>query len=181
MFLVFPFLLRDVSDLRQQITSQYNKSSDLVNKQLAQIIAWTSSNSTTVQETIPAANNTTSRFVLALPDYLGFTEPYFELLGREVRVATSKAQSVWIQLALESGPTNRVFAVFLGYLVVGFLFCIYLNVLTVGNAKTAGIAVRNAVRQQLLVLKVYFSFGITISFFFSLMHVVFIGCSIHLH
>lgn len=47
-----------------------------------------------------------------------------------------------------------MFAVALGYVVVMILVSIYLNLLTVGNMKTAGRAVRTAVREQLLVLKV---------------------------
>jgi E3 ubiquitin-protein ligase MARCH6 len=90
----------------------------------------------------------------SIPDYLGFTEPYFEALGKEVRVTTVNAQSTWIELALGNGPTNRVFAITLGYIVVSFILALYLNILTVGNARSAGRAVRSAVRQQLLVLKV---------------------------
>ena len=90
----------------------------------------------------------------SIPDYLGFTEPYFELLGKEVRLTGVKLQATWTQMALGSGTTSRVFAIGLGYAVVSLLFCLYLNILTVGNARTAGLAVRNAVRQQLLVLKV---------------------------
>ncbi|KAF8903526.1 hypothetical protein CPB84DRAFT_1814671 [Gymnopilus junonius] len=85
---------------------------------------------------------------------LDICKPYFEALGREVRISTTKLQSTWIELALGNEPRNRVFAVFLGYLVITFLLCLYLNVLTVGNAKSAGRHVRNAVRQQLLVMKV---------------------------
>ncbi|KAF8159833.1 hypothetical protein B0H34DRAFT_704960 [Crassisporium funariophilum] len=96
----------------------------------------------------------TSSFIASIPDMLGFTEPYFAKLGMEIRLLATKLQFTWVRLALGSGPTDRVFAVFLGYVVVAFIFCLYLNILTVGNAKTAGLAVRNAVRQQLLVLKV---------------------------
>lgn len=65
-----------------------------------------------------------------------------------------QAQATWTRLALGQGPSERAFAVILGYAVVGLLLSLYLNLLTVGNAKTAGRAVRSAVRQQLLVLKV---------------------------
>lgn len=53
-----------------------------------------------------------------------------------------------------SGPGERIFAISIGYAVVGFVLALYLNILTVGNARTATRAVRNAVRQQLLVIKV---------------------------
>jgi len=82
------------------------------------------------------------------------TEPYFAILGTEVRTRTARAQILWTRLALGEGPGERVFAVVLGYAVVGSLLALYLNILTVGNARSAGRAVRNAVRQQLLVLKV---------------------------
>ncbi|KDR68014.1 hypothetical protein GALMADRAFT_79202, partial [Galerina marginata CBS 339.88] len=130
----------------------FGKETKLMSKPLARFVAWTSSSNVT--EEVVTQSNFTSIFAANLPDYLGFTEPYFEILGREVRVSTTKFQSTWIQLALGSGPSSRLFAVALGYLVVIFLFCLYLNILTVGNAKSAGLAVRNAVRQQLLVLKV---------------------------
>ena len=117
--------------------------------------AWTSaSNSTIASE----SSKSTADFMSSLPDYLGFTEPYFALLGSKIRLCATQAQSTWIRLALGSGPTNRVFAVCLGYVVVCLLFCLYLNILTVGNARSAGIVVRNAVRQQLLVLKVHILF-----------------------
>jgi E3 ubiquitin-protein ligase MARCH6 len=96
---------------------------------------------------------------------LGFTEPYFELLGREVRLTGAKFQAAWTRLALGSETTSRVFAICFGYVVVSLLFCLYLNILTVGNARTAGLAVRNAVRQQLLVLKVRASKSLLCSVF----------------
>jgi E3 ubiquitin-protein ligase MARCH6 len=101
------------------------------------------------------SSNSTMDFMSSLPGYLGFTEPYFAVLGGEVRLYVTQLQSTWIRLALGGGPTSRVFAVCLGYVVVCLLFWLYLNILTVGNARTASIVVRNAIRQQLLVLKVY--------------------------
>jgi E3 ubiquitin-protein ligase MARCH6 len=97
-------------------------------------------------------------FMSSLSDYLGFTEPFFAALGSKVRLHVIQVQSSWIRLALGSGPANRVFAVGLGYVVVCLLFSLYLNILTVGNARSAGVVVRNAVRQQLLVVKVYILF-----------------------
>lgn len=89
-----------------------------------------------------------------IPDYLGPFETYFAAVGSEIRELASALRDTWIRLALGTGPTSRVFAIFLGDMVSTFLFCIYLNVLTVGNAKTAGAALRNAIRQQMLVIKV---------------------------
>lgn len=89
-----------------------------------------------------------------LPLYLGPTEPYFALLGKEVRLGVIKFKDAWYRMAVGSGPAERVFAIGLGYSVVALVLALYLNILTVGNARTASRAVRNAVRQQLLVIKV---------------------------
>lgn len=69
-------------------------------------------------------------------------------------MTASGVKSTWIRLALGDGTPEKVFAVVLGYAVVGLLLALYLNILTVGNVKSAGRAVRSAVRQQLLVFKV---------------------------
>jgi E3 ubiquitin-protein ligase MARCH6 len=81
-------------------------------------------------------------------------EPYFAALGKEVRLTAVRLKTTWIRLALGEGTTEKIFAVVLGYAVVALSLAMYLNVLTVGNVKSAGRAVRGAVRQQLLVLKV---------------------------
>lgn len=81
-------------------------------------------------------------------------EPRFAYVGREVRLFTNYFQQSWIRLTLGHGSSERAFAIVLGYGVVGIILALYLNVFSVGNAKTAGRAVRNAVRQQLLVVKV---------------------------
>lgn len=83
-------------------------------------------------------------------------EPYFAPLGHNVRVSSKEAMSTWIRFALGNGPNEKAFAVALGYTIIGLLLAIYLNILTVGSVKSAGRAVRSAVRQQLLVLKVSF-------------------------
>lgn len=95
-----------------------------------------------------------SKFETTFPSFVNNTEAYFAILGRAVRIRTARTQGIWMQFALGEGPSERVFAVVLGYAVVGLLLALYLNILTVGNARSAGRAVRNAVRQQLLVLKV---------------------------
>ncbi|KAF4610509.1 hypothetical protein D9613_006687 [Agrocybe pediades] len=131
--------------------SIYNKSTELVNKQIAQIVGWSTSNSTATQEVVPTA---TPSFLWELPEYLGHSKPYFEFLGRHVRVVATKAQEIWMNLALGTGNINRVFAICLGYSVVALLVGLYLNLLTVGNARTAGAAVRSVVRQMMLITKV---------------------------
>lgn len=83
-----------------------------------------------------------------------YLEPYFATLGREVRTASEQLQTSWVNLTMGQGTREKVFAIILGYGVVGILLAIYLNVFTVGNARSAGRAIRSAVRQQLLVVKV---------------------------
>lgn len=99
----------------------------------------------------------------SFPDFLTFdsplgrvVEPYFEVFGREVRTSTEDFQTSWIRLTLGNGSLERTFAIWLGYTVVAWGLAIYMNVLTVGTVKSAGKAVRTAVRQQLLVVKVSF-------------------------
>ena len=81
-------------------------------------------------------------------------EPSFAPIGRTVRLQTEAAQLTWFRLAVGDGPNEKMFAIILGYAVVGLLVAIYLNILTVGSVRSAGRAVRTAVRQQLLVVKV---------------------------
>ncbi|OBZ73915.1 ERAD-associated E3 ubiquitin-protein ligase doa10 [Grifola frondosa] len=83
-----------------------------------------------------------------------WSEPFFARLGKHVRLWSAEAQSTWLRLAVGDGPNERVFAVLLGYAVIGIVLALYLNVLTVGSVRNAGRAVRNAIRQQLLVVKV---------------------------
>lgn len=81
-------------------------------------------------------------------------ETYLEVLGKQVMTSSYQAATSWTQMALGDGTGERIFAVVLGYAVIGLLIAFYLNVFTVGSVKSAGRAVRSAVRQQLLVVKV---------------------------
>lgn len=83
-----------------------------------------------------------------------YAGPYFAPLGEKMRVTWSHVQEHWIRLALGDGTAEKVFAISLGYVVDAILLAIYLNILTIGSMRSAGRAVRNAVRQQLLVVKV---------------------------
>lgn len=83
-----------------------------------------------------------------------FLEPYFARFGREMRLITEQAQGSWVQLTLGHGTQERTFAIGLGYVVVALSLALYLSVFTAGNARNTGRVVRNAVRQQLLVVKV---------------------------
>lgn len=96
-----------------------------------------------------------SVIVTYLTDIMMKAEPYFAILGKEVRLSIERLKDSWLRLALGHGPTERLFAVSLGYVIFGLAIAVYLNILTVGTARSAGRAVRSAVRQQLLVIKVF--------------------------
>jgi E3 ubiquitin-protein ligase MARCH6 len=104
-----------------------------------------------------------------------FVEFHFAPIGHEVRTNAARAAELWVKLATGSGTVERVFAVFFGYVVVAMSLSLYLNVLTVGNVRTAGRAVRGAVRQQLLIIKVSRTQDIELG----LADQFFIGRSIH--
>jgi len=57
-------------------------------------------------------------------------------------------------MSLGRGPVEKAFAIVHGYLLIGISLAVYMNILTVGTIKTAEKALRTAVRQQLLVVKV---------------------------
>lgn len=98
---------------------------------------------------------------LAAEDSILFrlAEPLFAPIGHAVRMHSADAKETWIRLAVGNGTSSRIFAIALGYTVDALLLALYLNVLTVGSVRSAGRAVRNAVRQQLLVVKVCSTFG----------------------
>ena len=132
---------------------QYNHSAENLEK-IVQSGFWSGS-SVPADASEQLTNPTTNpEFFDTVVDHLGFTEPYFAALGEYLRIAGTNLRLTWVELSLGSGPKERFFAVSLGYLVLSLLFSIYLNLLNVGNVRSTGIAVRNAVRQQLLVLKV---------------------------
>ncbi|KAH8991685.1 hypothetical protein EDB92DRAFT_1797968 [Lactarius akahatsu] len=81
-------------------------------------------------------------------------EHYLEVLGKQVRISSYQVATSWTRMALGDGTGERIFAIVLGYAVIGLLIAFYLNVFTVGTVRSAGRAVRSAVRQQLLVVKV---------------------------
>ena len=81
----------------------------------------------------------------------------FAALGKRVRLAYMAMQGLWVSLANGDSALDRLFGVMLGYAVVGFFIALYLNILNVGTVQSAGRAVRNAVRQQLIIVKVRLS------------------------
>ncbi|KAF9460561.1 hypothetical protein BDZ94DRAFT_1197761 [Collybia nuda] len=130
-------------------TNMENHFTHIVDKPFERIFAW--SGPAPKPETI---SESPSIFDVQFPLWAAKLEPYFAVLGKEVRTGGMQFRETWARLALGEGPNDRAFAVILGYLVLSLLLALYLNILTVGNAKNAGRAVRSAVRQQLLVLKV---------------------------
>ncbi|EIN10123.1 hypothetical protein PUNSTDRAFT_35157, partial [Punctularia strigosozonata HHB-11173 SS5] len=83
-----------------------------------------------------------------------WAEPHFAALGRRVRIGATAAAAIWVRMALGNGPLEKIFATILGYAVVGLLLAIYLNMLTAGNMRNAGRAIRSTIRQQFLIIKV---------------------------
>ena len=81
-------------------------------------------------------------------------EMYFALLGKRVRLSSIAMAQAWSALAQGDGPINRIFAIAFGYSIAGFCAAIYLNLLSVGSMQTAGRAIRNAIRQQMIIIKV---------------------------
>lgn len=103
-------------------------------------------------------SNSTPAFITRLLEsnhpVVAATEPYLETLGKQVRISSCQVATGWTRMALGDGTGERIFAISLGYAVIGLFIALYLNVFTVGTVKSAGRAVRSAVRQQLLVVKV---------------------------
>ncbi|KAF8625036.1 hypothetical protein AX17_006950 [Amanita inopinata Kibby_2008] len=113
--------------------------------------SWATTEPATQPEAVTAAPSFITTY---LSDAALKAEPYFAIFGREVRLAAERFKDTWMRLALGHGPVERLFAVSLGYIISGVIIALYLNLLTVGTARSAGRAVRSAVRQQLLVIKV---------------------------
>jgi E3 ubiquitin-protein ligase MARCH6 len=94
-----------------------------------------------------------------------FFEPYFAALGKRVRLNSQAIEEAWVELANGDGSLNRAFAVAVGYSLIFLSFAIYLNILNVGSVQSAGRAIRNAIKQQLVVLKVVVFILIELAFF----------------
>ena len=110
---------------------------------------------TAIDKPVPASSTSSAMDqLLQHESVMKLFEQVFAPLGKEVREFSETFQDSWFRFATGNGPNEKVFAVLLGYLVIGLALALYLNVFTVGNAQSAGRAVRNAVRQQLLVVKV---------------------------
>lgn len=129
---------------------QESHISHFTNKPLEYIFLWPSS----VPKSEIVTPSSPPLFAARFEEFVDKAEPYFALLGMKVRLTALKMQVAWTRMALGEGPGAKAFAILLGYAVASLFLALYLNLLTVGNAKSAGRAVRSAVRQQLLVLKV---------------------------
>jgi E3 ubiquitin-protein ligase MARCH6 len=106
----------------------------------------------------PSPTNAVERIVFQLPapsvDSLEHIESRFAALGRAVRLFSHAFARRWQQLAVADGTSERAFAITLGYLVLTVIMGIYLGVLNAGAVRGAARALRNAVKQQLIVVKV---------------------------
>jgi E3 ubiquitin-protein ligase MARCH6 len=80
--------------------------------------------------------------------------PTFARLGQKSRLLGARLVDTWTKHATGNGIVDNVFAIVLGYLVLAVLLAIYLNILTIGSMRSAGKAVRQTVRNQLLIAKV---------------------------
>ncbi|KIK61982.1 hypothetical protein GYMLUDRAFT_198796 [Collybiopsis luxurians FD-317 M1] len=107
-----------------------------------------------VVASVPEAVSQPTILSQAFETSIDYVEPYFAPIGEEVQQIYTKSGELWTQLATGDGPVEKIFSVVFGYCLLASILAVYLNILTVGNVKTAGRAVRGAVKQQLLVLKV---------------------------
>jgi E3 ubiquitin-protein ligase MARCH6 len=82
-------------------------------------------------------------------------EPHFASFGQDVLNAAEGIGNWWTRMSLGRGPVEKAFAIVFGYFIIGISLAIYMNILTVGTIKNAEKALRTAVRQQLLVVKVF--------------------------
>ncbi|KAG9099960.1 hypothetical protein FRC06_004671 [Ceratobasidium sp. 370] len=117
----------------------------------------------------PSPTNTAERIVFGLPapsvQSLEYIESRFAALGRWVRLFSHAFARRWQQLAVADGTSERAFAITLGYLVLTLVMGIYLGVLNAGAVRGAARALRNAVKQQLIVIKVALFIGLELLVF----------------
>ncbi|KAG6886110.1 hypothetical protein C0993_002629 [Termitomyces sp. T159_Od127] len=149
LWLAGPFLGEGVVDNIVVGSAKLGKNVEkLGNHPFSRIIAWTAA------PPAPQESSKTPSFIIEyFEKFMDIAEPYFAPLGEKVRLTSGKTLLIWEQMTVGETPANRAFAICLGYAVVGLLLSVYLNFIAVGSARTAGRAVRIAVRQQLLVLK----------------------------
>ena len=136
---------------RRTEATQFNKTAETA------IQTWTALFSSPDPPVVPQSSLLDKLFA---PDsaFMRVAEPYFAPIGEAVRLTWDDLKTTWVRLALGDGTAEKIFAISLGYMVDAVILALYLNVLTVGSMKSAGRAVRSAVRQQLLVVKVCWRF-----------------------
>jgi hypothetical protein len=130
------------------VYSQYAHIQAFTSKQWSEVLRWQGADDLMSQRPISLGSGQLSA------ELQRYAEAHFAVIGKHVRLFATQFYSTWTRLALGHGPVEKTFAVALGYVVVALLLSIYLNILTVGSVRSAGRAVRSAVRQQLLILKV---------------------------
>ncbi|CAE6447141.1 unnamed protein product [Rhizoctonia solani] len=117
----------------------------------------------------PFPTNAAERILFRLPapsmQSLERIESRFAALGRTVRLFSHAFARRWQQLAIADGTSERAFAICLGYMVLCMVMGIYLGVLNTGAVRGAARALRNAVKQQLIVVKVALFIGLELLVF----------------
>ncbi|CAE6440306.1 unnamed protein product [Rhizoctonia solani] len=117
----------------------------------------------------PSPTNVIERIIFRLPapsmQSLERVEARFAALGRAVRLFSHAFARRWQQLTIADGTSERAFAICLGYMVLCMVMGIYLGVLNTGAVRGAARALRNAVKQQLIVVKVALFIGLELLVF----------------
>ncbi|CAE6382190.1 unnamed protein product [Rhizoctonia solani] len=117
----------------------------------------------------PSPTNAVERIIFRLPapsmQSLEHVESRFAAFGRTVRLFSHAFARRWQQLAIADGTSERAFAICLGYIVLCMIMGIYLGVLNAGAVRGAARALRNAVKQQLIVVKVALFIGLELLVF----------------
>ena len=110
----------------------------------------------------PSESSSKSSFLQPILDFISqsnhplvaWAKISVETARGEIIQSITEFKEGWSRLALGDGSNERGMCVVIGYLVIGIGVAFYLNVLNIGTVKSAGRAVRGAINQQLLVVKV---------------------------
>ncbi|KAH7335166.1 hypothetical protein B0J17DRAFT_668903 [Rhizoctonia solani] len=117
----------------------------------------------------PSPTSAAERIIFHLPApstrSLEQIESQFAAFGRTLRLFSHAFARRWQQLTIADGTSERAFAIFLGYIVLCMVMGIYLGILNTGAVRGAARALRNAVKQQLIVVKVALFIGLELLVF----------------
>ncbi|CAE6474360.1 unnamed protein product [Rhizoctonia solani] len=117
----------------------------------------------------PSPTNAAERIIFRLPApstrSLEQIESQLAAFGRTVRLFSHAFARRWQQLTIADGTSERAFAICLGYIVLCMVMGIYLGILNTGAVRGAARALRNAVKQQLIVVKVALFIGLELLVF----------------